>query len=90
MATYGQLIGSKYTAEEIAEIIGADAVCYQSLEGLVRATGFARNELCTACTTGEYPTPMAQKMTDAMKKRFQGGYQETGRIYEVEEAIKST
>lgn len=89
MATYGQLIGSKYTAEEIAEIIGADAVCYQSLEGLVRATGFARNELCTACTTGEYPTPMAQRMTDTMKKRFQGGYQETGRIYEVEEAIKS-
>jgi hypothetical protein len=29
-------------------------------------------------------------MADTMKKRFQEGYEETGRIYEVEEAIKST
>jgi len=90
MATYGQLIGSKHTPEEIAKIIGADAVCYQSIGGLVKATGFTRNELCTACTTGEYPTPMAQKMADTMKKRFQEGYEETGRIYEIEEAIKNT
>jgi len=89
MATYGQVIGSKHTPDEIAKIIGADAVCYQSLEGLVKATGFDRNELCTACTTGEYPTPMAQKMADTMKKRVQEGYEETGRIYEIEEAIKS-
>ena len=89
MATYGQVIGSKHTPDEIAKIIGADAVCYQSLEGLVKATGFDRNELCTACTTGEYPTPMAQKMADTMKKRVQEGYEETGRIYEIEEAIKN-
>ena len=33
MATYGQLIGSKQSTEEIAETIGADAVCYQSIKG---------------------------------------------------------
>jgi hypothetical protein len=32
---------------------------------------------------------MAQKMADTMKKRVQEGYEETGRIYEIEEAIKS-
>jgi amidophosphoribosyltransferase len=87
MATYGQLIGSKHSSEEIAEIIGADAVCYQSIEGLVKAIGFTKDQLCTACITGQYPTPLAQKMADIMKKRFQEGYVETERIYELEEAL---
>jgi amidophosphoribosyltransferase len=89
MATYGQLIGSKHDPEEIAKIIGADAVCYQSVEGLVRATGFKKDELCMACVTGQYPTPMAQKIADTTKKRFLEGYEETGRLYEIEEAIQN-
>lgn len=87
MATYGQLIGSKHTTEEIAEIIGADTVCFQSLEGLTRATGLNEDQLCTACITGRYPTPLAQKIADEMKKRFLRGFEETGRLYEIEEAV---
>jgi amidophosphoribosyltransferase len=82
MATYGQLIGSKHSAEEIAKIIGADTVCYQSIDGLVRATGQTRDQLCLACITGKYPTPLAQKMADEMKQKFLNGYEEKGRIYE--------
>jgi amidophosphoribosyltransferase len=82
MATYGQLIGSKHSAEEIAKIIGADAVCYQSIDALVRATGQTRDQLCLACITGKYPTPLAQKMADEMKQKFLNGYEEKGRIYE--------
>jgi len=82
MATYGQLIGSNHNPEEIAKIIGADAVCYQSIEGLVRATGQSRDQLCLACITGKYPTPLAQKMADDMKKKYLKGYKEKGRIYE--------
>jgi len=89
MATYGQLIGSKHSTEEIAKIIGADAVCYQSLEGLVKATGFKQDELCMACLTGKYPTPLAQKIADVMKKRFSEGHEETGRLYEIEEASQT-
>jgi amidophosphoribosyltransferase len=85
MSSYGQLVGSRHTPEEIAKIIGADGVCYQSLEGLIGATGQTENELCLACVTGKYPTPCAQKMADAMKKRFLEGYEEKGRIYESEE-----
>jgi len=85
MSTYGQLIGSKHDAEEIAKIIGADIVCYQSIEGLVRATGLTRDQLCLACVTGKYPTPLAQKMADEMKQKFLNGYEEKGRIYEIEE-----
>ncbi len=83
MATYGELIGSRYSSEEIAKIIGADAVCYQSMEGFVKATGFSKDELCLGCITGEYPTPLAQKLADKMKERFEKGYAENGRIYEV-------
>jgi len=85
MSTYGQLIGSRNNPKEIAKIIGADAVCYQSLEGLIGATGQTENQLCLACVTGKYPTPCAQKMSDVMKKRFLEGYEEKNRIYESEE-----
>jgi amidophosphoribosyltransferase len=85
MSSYGQLIGSRHTPEEIADIIGADGVCYQSLENLIQATGQTENELCLACVTGKYPTPCAQKMSDVMKKRFLEGYEEKGRIYEADE-----
>jgi len=83
MATYGELIGSRYEVEEIAEIVGADAVNYQSVNGLVKATGLSRDELCLGCVTGKYPTPLAQKMADEMKEKFEKGHKETGRIYEV-------
>lgn len=85
MSTYGQLVGSKHTPEEIAKIIGADGVCYQSVEGLIGASGQTKDQLCLACVTGKYPTPCAQKMADAMKKRFLNGYEETTRIYESED-----
>jgi amidophosphoribosyltransferase len=83
MATYGELIGSRYEAEEVAKIVDADAVNYQSVNGLVKAIGLSRNELCLGCVTGKYPTPMAQRLADDMKERFEKGYKETGRIYEV-------
>ena len=82
MSTYGQLIGSRHNDEEIAKIIGADAVCYLSHESFVKATGCKRDELCMACITGQYPTPLAQEFADKMKKKFLEGYQEKSRIYE--------
>lgn len=85
MATYSQLIGAKHTPDEIAKVLGADAVCYQSIEGFVRATGFGKDELCLGCLTGTYPTPLAQKIADEMKKRFLEGLEETGRLYEIPE-----
>jgi amidophosphoribosyltransferase len=84
MATYGQLIGSRHNNEEIGKLIGADSVCYQSIENLVESTGCQRNELCLACITGEYPTPLAQRMADEMKAKFLQGYTENHRIYETD------
>ena len=85
MSTYGQLIGSKHNEDEIAKIIGADNVCFQSVENLVRATGLTRDQLCLGCVTGQYPTPLAQTMADEMRQKFIQGYEEKGRIYESDE-----
>ncbi|MGD6810180.1 MAG: amidophosphoribosyltransferase [Candidatus Bathyarchaeia archaeon] len=85
MSTYGQLVGSRNGSKEIAKIIGADDVCYQSIDKLVEATGQTKDQLCLACVTGEYPTPLAQKMADEMKAKFLKGYEEKNRIYEAEE-----
>jgi len=87
MATYSELIGARHDHEEIAKIIGADAVNYQSPEGLVKSIGMSEDELCLACVTGKYPTPLAQKMADTMKARFEKGYKETGRIYEMASVV---
>ncbi|MEM2122058.1 MAG: amidophosphoribosyltransferase [Candidatus Bathyarchaeia archaeon] len=86
MATYRELIGASHDPEEIAEILQADSVNYQSIESYIRATGLPREELCTACITGRYPTPMAQKVADSMRELLEEGVEEHHRIYE-EEAI---
>jgi len=88
MATYGELIGSKYEPQEIAEIIGADSVNYQSLNNFIKATGFKKNEICLGCVTGEYPTPLAQKIADEMKEKFERGEKEIGRIYEIASGVE--
>ena len=90
MSTYGQLIGSKHSSEQIAKIIGADNVCYQSIEALIKATGQTQDQLCLACVTGKYPTPLAQKMADEMKQKFVCGYEEKTRIYEADESSPSS
>jgi amidophosphoribosyltransferase len=89
MATYSELIGSRYTDEEIAKIIGADSVRYQSLESFIKATGYRKDELCLGCLTRKYPTPMAQRIADEMWKRFQEGEKETGRLYEIPELVEN-
>jgi amidophosphoribosyltransferase len=86
MSTYGQLIGSNHNDQEIAKIIGADAVCYQSIDNLVKATSCSKDELCMACITGKYPTPLAQELSDKIKRKFLNGYKEKDRIYETPNA----
>lgn len=67
IATHGELIAFNNSVKEIEKRIGADKLCYQTINGLVDAIGFKRCDLCMACLTGEYPTPMAQQIADKMK-----------------------
>lgn len=73
MATFGELIGTNHTLQEIATIIGADSITYQRLEDFIKSIGLTENELCTACLNGKYPTPMAQKIADEKRKIFKQG-----------------
>ncbi|MDO8685495.1 MAG: amidophosphoribosyltransferase [Clostridiales bacterium] len=49
------LVASRYSVEEIKDIIGADSLGYLSLDGLLKAPIGVRCGLCTACFNGEYP-----------------------------------
>ncbi|MDI6826450.1 MAG: amidophosphoribosyltransferase [Candidatus Aenigmarchaeota archaeon] len=69
IATHGELIAANNTVPEIEKIIGADNLCYQKKDCLIDAIGHKRSDLCMACLTGEYPTPLAQKIADRMKNQ---------------------
>ena len=55
------------TIEEIRDALGADELCYQTIEGLLDAIGLTKQETCLACLTGQYPTPLAQKLAEEMR-----------------------
>ena len=83
MSTYGELLGAKMSPEEISRWMNADSVNYQTVEGLVEAIGLPQNSLCTACVTGKYPTPEAQRLANEIRAQFLEGVSEKGvRIYE--------
>ena len=70
ISTHEELIAATKTIPEIEKALNVDRIGYQTIEGLVKALGFDRNELCMACLTGEYPTPLAQKIADNMRNRL--------------------
>ncbi len=68
MRTSKELIATHMDTEQIRNVIGADRLCYQTMDGLHDALGLA-GELCEGCLTGKYPTPGAQQTSDALARR---------------------
>lgn len=68
MKSHSELIAANNSVEEIREIMGADNLNYQTIEGLNDAIGI--DGLCTGCLTGVYPTEEAQKLADKMKEQM--------------------
>lgn len=54
--SYDELISARLSVDEVREAIGADTLSFLSEESLYRAG--RREELCTACFTGHYPTAL--------------------------------
>ncbi len=50
-----KLIACRYSIDEIREQIGADSLCYLSLESLHKLAADADCGFCNGCFTGEYP-----------------------------------
>jgi len=55
-----ELIAAAHQVEEIRNYIGADSLCYLTLEGLLRAVQ-PKNELCVACFNGCYPVRIPEE-----------------------------
>lgn len=53
--TKKELIGTRYTLEEIRKYITADTLSYISLEGMLNAAPGQPEHYCTACFTDRYP-----------------------------------
>jgi amidophosphoribosyltransferase len=54
-----QLLASRYTVSEIAEMTGVDSLAFLSLEDLPASLPDLRIGWCDACFSGEYPVPVA-------------------------------
>lgn len=56
MHTRRELAAANFTIKEIQEkILQVDSLGYLSIEGMIRASGLPRENLCLGCFTGEYP-----------------------------------
>jgi len=55
MQSTKEFIASQKTVEEIREMINADSLAYNSIEGLIDAIDIDSKNLCMACLNGEYP-----------------------------------
>ena len=53
-----ELLAAERSVEDIAAFLEVDSLAYLSLEGLLGATGADPEGFCTACLSGEYPTPV--------------------------------
>jgi amidophosphoribosyltransferase len=69
MATRDELIAAHKSVKGVEFLIGADSLYYISLEGLVKAIGIPREDLCTGCLTGVYPIEIpGEKCEDKQMK----------------------
>ena len=67
MQTRGEFIARDKSIEEIQTLIGADALIYQTVEGLVKAVGSGSTGFCAACFTGSYPTEISASLLERIE-----------------------
>lgn len=63
-----ELIAKQKTIAEIQSYIEADALIYQDLDDLKAFFDRLNVKICTACLSGEYPTPNAQEATKRIER----------------------
>ena len=69
MSTYSELLANKFNSNEseIAKYLGVDSFRYQKFQGLIDSIGISREDLCTACLNGEYPTEFGKTRSEELK-----------------------
>ena len=53
-----ELIASGRTVDQIRDYLGVDSLAYLSLEGMLASVHTVNGDLCHACFSGDYPTPI--------------------------------
>src|SRR5205085_6161123 len=67
--TREELIASHKSVEEIRAFLGADSLGYLSMQGMLEAVGDAQDtRFCTACYTGQYPTPLGRHVETSRQR----------------------
>ena len=94
MSTVDELFAPKYlqggdlsdeVQAKMAQDLGADSLRYLPVQAIARAIGFDDEQLCQACTTGQYPTPGGQQLYQVALENV--GKQDNGRTYEAARAV---
>lgn len=52
-----ELIAAHLSPAEVSRVVGADSFHWLSIQGLIRALGIPKKNLCLGCFTGKYPIP---------------------------------
>ncbi|HBO44668.1 MAG TPA: amidophosphoribosyltransferase [Planctomycetaceae bacterium] len=90
MSTIDELFAPRFVGEgpmtpaievEMANELGADSLRYLPVESVARAIGLDADQLCRACITGDYPTPVGQELAERAREDFRAGIT-GGRTYE--------
>jgi len=88
MSTVSELLIPKYEGaprsgeisneilKKMAADIKADSVRYQTVNGLIKSIGKPAKDLCTACITGDYPTPWGKKLFKKAWENYNKGIKE--------------
>jgi amidophosphoribosyltransferase len=63
MMTRGEFAAKGRTVEQVRRLVRADALVYQTYDGLIDAVRGGRDDIgfCTACFNGDYPTGIARR-----------------------------
>jgi amidophosphoribosyltransferase len=75
--TRKELMAANNSTEQIRDFLGADSLGYLSLESMIAATGLPANEFCTACYTGNYPSPVESEMDKFIMEQRRTRYRQT-------------
>ncbi|MCD1293415.1 amidophosphoribosyltransferase [Methanocella sp. CWC-04] len=70
MATREELIAAYKSVKGVEFMIGADSLYYISLDGLVKAIGINKEDLCTGCLTGVYPVEIPGEACEDKQTRL--------------------
>jgi amidophosphoribosyltransferase len=81
-----KLMAANYSLDDIRKYLSADSLHYLSQDGMVKATGLAKNSFCMACYDGNYPVPYDPGVDKEIIERRRGRSDSFGEALDKETA----